>query len=126
MIVVVLVVVEVVVVHSVSGYSDGSRLLTSSGSFRYHSGSKSPVGRGVSGPVGIAVLSTESTESCVGSMVLGSIARPNRVMISWLWSWALEARVPATRAGRMSNDFIFASGVDPRGSRLKMCGVATT
>lgn len=59
----------------VAGYSFTSKVLTSSGSFAYHSGVTSPVGNGTSGPVGIATLSTERTENRAGSMVLGSMAR---------------------------------------------------
>jgi hypothetical protein len=66
--------------------------LTSPGKFLYQSGSEVPVGIGMLEPVGMAVLSTDSRESCVGFMVEGSMARPMSMAAApWLllrgWSW---------------------------------------
>jgi hypothetical protein len=66
---------EDVAISAVPGYNSGNKLLTSSGSLTYHSGFISPVGMGVLGSLGMAVLSTERRESWVGFMVVGSMAR---------------------------------------------------
>jgi hypothetical protein len=92
-----------------AGYSSGSRLLTSSGSFWYHSGLTSPVGCGNTESEGTAVLKTESTERRVGSMVLGSMARAARYATSW--AFGSVANVVATStATQMIRYFMFLSG----------------
>lgn len=70
---------------AVTGYSDGKRFFTSCGSFLYQSGSTVPVRSAISEPVGMAVLSTSSTDRRTGSMVLGLMSRPSKASIPW-WS----------------------------------------
>jgi hypothetical protein len=101
----------------------GNRLLTSVGSFWYHSGSKSPVGFGKSEPDGIAVRSTDNTERRVGSMVFGSMSRGTRSSRPCTFSWALEASVPKASAVmvRILWDFMLWVGVGSRRVRNDVC-----
>lgn len=82
----------------------------SAGSFAYHSGSAPLVGKTPSGPVGIAVLSTESTESRVGSIVFRSIARPSNPSWGWMLRCTSEANATMARAGRIEIALILPMG----------------
>ncbi len=64
---------------AVTGYSEGKRFFTSWGRFLYQSGSTVPVGSAAL--VGMAVLSTSSTDKRTGSMVLGLMSRPSKASI---------------------------------------------
>ena len=69
--------------------------MTSSGRFLYQSGSEVPVGMGMLVPDGMAVLSTDSMESCVGFMSAGSMARSRSILAPLLFSsrWIRDAMV---------------------------------
>src|SRR5690242_9996381 len=80
----------------VAGYICASSTIMSAGRSLYHFGATSPVGRVMSIPVsvelGIAVLRTERTESLVGSMVAGSMARTSRSATAWALGCTVLAR----------------------------------
>jgi hypothetical protein len=93
---------------AVAGYICASSTITSAGRSLYHCGVVVPVGRTMSVPVavGMAVLRTERTESLVGSMVAGSMARARRSTAAW---GEVEARALARSAvvGRIVDTLIF-------------------
>ena len=94
---------------AVSGYICASSTITSAGRSLYHCGIALPVGSTISVPeaVGMAVLRTERTDSLVGSMVAGSMARTSRSATACDGG---EARALATSAvvERIVVDFMFA------------------
>lgn len=96
---------------AVAGCICTSRTITSAGRSLYHCGMTSPVGRIILVPVavGIAVLRTERTESLVGSMVAGSIARATRSATAWTLGCTVEAAALTARmlTERIVVDFMF-------------------
>jgi hypothetical protein len=96
-----------------AGYICASRIIMSGGRSWYHLGELLPVGIGASVPVGMAVLSTDSTERRIGSMVCGSIMRAMSSLAS-----RPPTRIPVDMAGatsakaeRINVDFMLARGV---------------
>jgi hypothetical protein len=98
----------------VTGYICASRTMTSAGRSLYHCGAALPVGRVASVAVGIAVFRTDSTESLVGSIVAGSMARAIRSATAWRLGCVEDAMalVAMMLAERIVDSFMIVASID--------------